>query len=152
MTKGIVQVLWRELAPEIFEYTADCDLHGSVLGNTALARHQHGAGDVGKRVTFFSVCLNDKSSQEDNWEFVDVAVVSLSSCHRPSFQSFLSIFFLSAEKCSDDEFNAALSAVIQQRTAAFVLQGYFWIALGVLVNAPWVVLIFVLRSDIAYEG
>jgi hypothetical protein len=62
----------------------------------------------------------------------------------------LKILFV--EKCNDGEFNAALSAVIKQRTAAFVLQGYFWIALGVLVNAPWVVLIFVLRSDIAYEG
>jgi hypothetical protein len=88
VTKGIVQVLWRELAPEIFEYTADCDLQGSVLGNSALARHQQGAADVGKRVTYFFVCLNDKSSDEDNWEFVDVSVASLSSCHRPSFSHF----------------------------------------------------------------
>jgi hypothetical protein len=42
--------------------------------------------------------------------------------------------------------------VIKQKTDAFVLQGYVWIALGVLVNAPWVVLIFVLRSNIEYEG
>jgi hypothetical protein len=56
------------------------------------------------------------------------------------------------EKCGDGEFSAALSAVIKQQTDAFVRQGYMWIALGLLLNAPWIVLIFVLRSNIAYEG
>jgi hypothetical protein len=57
-----------------------------------------------------------------------------------------------AEKCSDGEFSAALSVVIKQQTDAFERQGYMWIVLGLLLNAPWVVLIFVLRSNIAYEG
>lgn len=37
ITKGIVQLLWKELTPQIFEYSANCDMRGRIF-NAAL-RH-----------------------------------------------------------------------------------------------------------------
>lgn len=69
VTKGIVQILWRELAPEIFEYTADCDARGGVLGNSALQRHQHGgAVDVGEwMLNILRACTVSPHSLENFW-------------------------------------------------------------------------------------
>lgn len=118
---GLVKVNWKTLTPKIFEFTANCDTKGNFL------------------VVKATRVVSDEEEQIKNDNEDDKSTVDSEGKENVTDN----------EEKADFDLQSALQADLQKKIRMFVWKGYGFIALGILINVPWMYLLYIMKRDIA---
>ena len=120
---GLVKINWKTLTPKIFEFTANCDTNGTFL--TVQAR---------KIVTDEEEQMKKVNEKEEK-STVDTETEE-KECHKEELKFDL---------------KETLHQDLTSKIKMFVWKGYAYIALGVLINLPWMYLLYIMKRNMAYN-